>query len=358
MCLSVSSRSKGYFCLCLYLLCLSSMICPAWATNRITLPIIDVYDPFLANGSTDPGWTSPVAVDLFGCFDPFKVAIAAGNSGAADGIGDLYQAFGGWGTGDIGLANWRGGNVVVQFDAIMPSDAINVLIGSAPKPYLFATDSLWVRIRRDNNSSGYSTLDIYTSNGEIAGTGNTTWTVLNQGEMGISDNNWHSFAVEFDKDGGRVKVWVDAVQRADLDVTGTVWNEYSTGAISIGQNIQGTSSGCGFFDNFEMGTFVDSSPKVPGDLTKDGYRDIDDFAFLANRWLNTGCGSPTWCDGADFSENTIVDLPDFAQLAGYYEGSPGTPIPNSLPSQIHLRQWKILGPFSATGLDDEVLSDI
>ncbi len=48
----------------------------------------------------------------------------------------------------------------------------------------------------------------------------------------------------------------------------------------------------------------------------DGDVDSADLLYFAQRWLNTGCDSPDWCDGADLDQQGgIVDLRDFAIFA-------------------------------------------
>jgi hypothetical protein len=44
--------------------------------------------------------------------------------------------------------------------------------------------------------------------------------------------------------------------------------------------------------------------------------DLVDLQYFSERWLNTGCDSPDWCEGADLDQlGGIVDLRDFAIFA-------------------------------------------
>jgi ankyrin repeat protein len=46
-----------------------------------------------------------------------------------------------------------------------------------------------------------------------------------------------------------------------------------------------------------------------------GVVNFSDFAKLASHWLETGCGQPNWCEGADRDYSGSVDFIDFAALA-------------------------------------------
>jgi len=53
---------------------------------------------------------------------------------------------------------------------------------------------------------------------------------------------------------------------------------------------------------------------VPRDLTVDCWVDFADFAVLARHWLDTGCQSPDWCEGADLDLDGDVDWDDLDYL--------------------------------------------
>ena len=52
------------------------------------------------------------------------------------------------------------------------------------------------------------------------------------------------------------------------------------------------------------------------DLDADGDVDTADFVILTSHWLETGCGEPDWCGGADLSRDGVVDTNDLKQFLG------------------------------------------
>ncbi len=52
-----------------------------------------------------------------------------------------------------------------------------------------------------------------------------------------------------------------------------------------------------------------------GDADKNCFVDFFDLSLLGDRWLDTGCGTPDYCDGADLNKSTIVDKNDLDMLA-------------------------------------------
>ena len=58
-------------------------------------------------------------------------------------------------------------------------------------------------------------------------------------------------------------------------------------------------------------------PYPAGDMTRDCWVNLPDFAELAAQWESGSCDAGTgWCNGADLSRNGVVDLEDLAVLAG------------------------------------------
>ncbi|MFC1636361.1 hypothetical protein ACFL5Z_16140 [Planctomycetota bacterium] len=53
-------------------------------------------------------------------------------------------------------------------------------------------------------------------------------------------------------------------------------------------------------------------PEIPGDIDHDRDVDFVDFALLAVRWLETGCGI---CNGSDLTNDGDVDLHDLREFA-------------------------------------------
>jgi len=46
--------------------------------------------------------------------------------------------------------------------------------------------------------------------------------------------------------------------------------------------------------------------------------DSVDIFLLMSGWLDSGCGEPDWCRGADLNHSTIVNLHDFSQIAVFW----------------------------------------
>jgi len=56
-------------------------------------------------------------------------------------------------------------------------------------------------------------------------------------------------------------------------------------------------------------------PYPTGDLDKDCYVNWADFGVFASHWLDSGCASPDWCEGADLDQSTDVNWSDFSVFA-------------------------------------------
>ena len=56
-----------------------------------------------------------------------------------------------------------------------------------------------------------------------------------------------------------------------------------------------------------------------GDINTDCVVDVADVAALVNQWLNTDCGDPDWCSGADIDHSMTVGLSDYAEIAGHWQ---------------------------------------
>jgi hypothetical protein len=64
-------------------------------------------------------------------------------------------------------------------------------------------------------------------------------------------------------------------------------------------------------------------PGLKGDLEPNGDVDLADLQYFAEQWLNTGCQTSAWCDGADLDFNGTVNLMDFTILAeNWLRGTP------------------------------------
>lgn len=54
------------------------------------------------------------------------------------------------------------------------------------------------------------------------------------------------------------------------------------------------------------------------DFNNDNQVDFVDLAVFASHWLETMCGEPDWCEGADLNRDIWIDLNDFVLFANYW----------------------------------------
>jgi len=59
---------------------------------------------------------------------------------------------------------------------------------------------------------------------------------------------------------------------------------------------------------------ISEAQQWPGDLDRDLYITLSDLGSMAQHW-QLPCTSPGWCDGADLTQDGVVDLNDLASLA-------------------------------------------
>ncbi len=165
--------------------------------------------------------------------NPLLLGAATGNSGASTGLAQT-------GGGDFSFRyNDPAGNYTVQADAIIPDDRFDISSMPFPGATISAPGALSIFFRRPGPLPG---IGIYVVGAE-ADTGCTT---------GISDMNWHNFAVNFDQTSNHVRMFVDRALRCDLDLTtfaGGRYRSYSKTAVGMG----GTGAGAAWMDNFQAG---------------------------------------------------------------------------------------------------------
>jgi len=78
--------------------------------------------------------------------------------------------------------------------------------------------------------------------------------------------------------------------------------------------------------------------------------DIQDFGYLAERWLMSECSlSNNFCGGADVDYSTLVDMADFAALADYWLDEYDTSTPLPLPEA-----WWEMNEIDGTTVGDSV----
>jgi Bacterial Ig domain len=158
-----------------------------------------------------------------------------GNTGSTGAATGLAQSGGGDFSFEYGLHD----DYVVEVDAILPGDRFDITSLPSAGGGIFAADSLSVFLRRDGSAN--PGIGIFTpSAGESNG-----------GDTGITDNEWHRYAVHFDQVHQRLGVYVDRVLKANLDLTtfaGGAYQNYSNGAVGAGG-----AGGVFWADNFTVG---------------------------------------------------------------------------------------------------------
>ncbi len=64
---------------------------------------------------------------------------------------------------------------------------------------------------------------------------------------------------------------------------------------------------------------------MPYGIDNDKDVDFEDFAILANHWLDTNCNiGDDWCGRADIQEDGKVDMGDLSELATHWLESSGS----------------------------------
>ncbi len=168
--------------------------------------------------------------------DPLLLSAAQGNPSAVTGLAQS-------GGGDFSFAyNDPSGNYVVQADAIIPDDRFDISSMPFAGASLSDAGGLSIFFRRVG-TGGYPQIGIFLG-GLETDTGCAT---------GITDMNWHNFAVNFDQGGSRVRMYVDRVLRCNLDLTtfaGGRYRSYAKAAVGMGGN---GSSRASWMDNFQAG---------------------------------------------------------------------------------------------------------
>jgi hypothetical protein len=168
---------------------------------------------------------------------------ATGNPGAETGFAQS-------GSGDFSFAYGLRDSYVAAVDAILPLDRLDISSMPAPGANVSsATQSLSVFFRKDSSTG--AGIALYNGSTETAvtdGSGTAART-------GIDDANWHNFAVHFNAPAGRLGIYVDGEQMADVDLAtfaGGIYRNYLNSAVGTG--------GAGFdgiqaqwMDNFMVG---------------------------------------------------------------------------------------------------------
>lgn len=150
-------------------------------------------------------------------------------TGAATGLGQS-------GGGDFSLAYGLRSSYVVSVDAILPGDRLDISSMPGAGASLFSANSLSVFFRRSPGGIG-----IFNGSAETL-SGVTT---------GVTDNNWHNYAVHFDQANQYLGLFVDGVLLTNLDLTlfaGGTYLNYANAAVGLGG-----AGGVFWVDNFKVG---------------------------------------------------------------------------------------------------------
>jgi hypothetical protein len=260
------------------------------AAQSSLVETIDFFDDFAATGA--PGSAAdvnnPRPDGFFGnnTFGAYNVKVNNLGNGAIyrpAGRGDSYDVFSfntpttqfdtrpGNATGNPGGANGfaqSGGNdnvllygardrYVVAVDAILPNDRLDISSGTNETQGIFTPGSISVFFR--NSPAGIfggTSIDIFkpdsgAPNGLIQTAAPVGHTITNQ------DQNWHNFAVDFDRAGNRLGIYVDNVLLNDLDLTtfaNGVYANFSNATVGFGGSSGGGPGFASYVDNFTVGT--------------------------------------------------------------------------------------------------------
>jgi hypothetical protein len=220
------------------------------------------YDIENAHGNPNVAWTPGSGFSFnnaASAFNPDIIGAATVNDGAATGFA---QSGGGDFSIDYGLRD----NYTVQFDALFP--AIDRLDISSISSAGAGIGGLTVFIRRDSVAgtphaafpdTGLPGIGLYNGTTEVPLLDNEGGLIL----AGVSDDNWHNYAVNFDRTSDRLKIYVDRQELADIDLasfSAGAYAEYPNAAVGIGGS--GVDFGTGqifYYDNFVVGG---SGPKI------------------------------------------------------------------------------------------------
>lgn len=172
-----------------------------------------------------------------------------GNTGAAGGGSAAITGLAQSGGGDFSIPYGLSSKYVVQLDAVLPPDRLDIGSYNAAGESIFAANSLSVFFRRSGvaNPGGGFYPEIGLFNGALESNSGFTTGILG------SDTSWHNFAVEFDRPANSVSFYVDEVLRGSLNLAtfaGGAYSNWSTNAVGLGGTF------VFWADNFQVGAPV------------------------------------------------------------------------------------------------------
>ncbi len=173
---------------------------------------------------------------------PNILGVAAGNAGADTGLAQS-------GGGDFSIAYGLREDYIVVVDAVLPLDRLDISSLPAAGDPISTSGGLTVFLRRD--SADGAGLALYNGSTETPVTDDEGQPIA----LGIDDQDWHRFAVRFDRPASRVAVFVDGSLVAGIDLATFaegLYEGYSNGAVGVGgAGFNGTHAQ--WFDNFAVG---------------------------------------------------------------------------------------------------------
>ena len=175
---------------------------------------------------------------------PAITKAATDNAGAATGFAQS-------GGGDFNFTYGLRANYVVQVDAILPLDRLDVGSYAKAGDTIASAGSLTVFFRKDS-VAGLPGIGLYNGSKETAVTSTDGTNV----KTGVNDANWHRFAVNFDQPNNSLGFYVDGALKARVDLAtfaGGIYAEFANGAVGTGgAGFNGTQAQ--WMDNFAVGT--------------------------------------------------------------------------------------------------------
>ena len=160
------------------------------------------------------------------------------------------------GGGDFSIAYGLRDSYVVELDAIIPGDRLDISSMPSAGAGLGTLNSLTLFFRLDSKAgaphpafptTGLPGIGLYNGVTETAVVHENGTAVL----TGINDTQWHHFAVHFDKPHNRLSIFVDRVLLVHVDLVtfaNGAYVDYSNGAVGLG-----AAGGVFWADNFRVG---------------------------------------------------------------------------------------------------------
>lgn len=207
-----------------------------------------------AQSWTYEDWGSDTGMPIFGNFVTDSTVSGNGrypgssNAGSATG----FTQSGSPGGLDFGIAYNLRNTFVVQFDAVMPSDRVDISTSNAANT-VGGGNGLSVFFR--SAGAGGPQIGLFSSGNGLG----ETDTGLLSGLSSSAYSTWHNFAVKFDLTAGLIDVYTDQVLRGQVNLHtfdgGAYWNVVNASTndyVSVGQYVNDRA----WTDNFQVGSSV------------------------------------------------------------------------------------------------------